>query len=132
MEARYPLKEDKTEALIKFLNEASKSGALFVSHLRVTEFAAAETCVIFVGPEEELKTELLTQLNSQIPNASPRVRPKQVRTDIISENYSKWKISETKALCQPASGVGTSSFKPYTLIQGRVYLSKEAKNHALD
>jgi len=132
MEARYAINQDKTQALINFLNEATKTGAIFVNHLRVTEFGPNETCVIFVGPEEELKAELLTQLNSPTPSAPARARPKQIRTDIISENYSRWKISETKAVCQPAVGVGTSSFKPYVLIQGRVYLSSEAKNKAMD
>ncbi len=132
MEARYPINQDKTVSLVNFLNEATKAGAIFVNHLRVTEFGSSETCVIFVGPEDELKAELLTQLNAQTPSAPARARPKQIRTDVISENFSRWKISETKAVCQPATGVGTSSFKPYVLIQGRIYLSSEVKNKALD
>lgn len=130
MESRYALERDKTQVLVDFLSEAGKSGALFVSHIRVTDYSPTESCVLFVGPEEELKTELLTQLNASTGAiAASKNKARQVRTDYLSEHYSKWRLAETKALCQPADGSRTSGF---TLVQARVYLSAEKLNQALD
>lgn len=125
IEARYALERDKTRSLEDFLMEAEKNGALYASHLRITDFGPTETCIIFVGPEEELKTELLTQLHAQDTTQKAKAQPQQIRSDYLSERYSQWKLAETKALCQPADSSRASG---YTLIQARVYLSANKLN----
>lgn len=116
LEAKYAVSADLTEPILKFLTDAKRSKAKFLSHLTITTYQGARSCVILVGSEADLKSFS----GKDVPIDAPR----RVNTDLLSE-HSKEKLFESKPFCKLET---KSAANDFVLIQARIYVPKEGEN----